>query len=252
MSEAGIGGARAARPFARAALARLGRRLRRRPRARPSRPCSAMGVAAGAAARLAARRAPRLAAVAAVLLLLGVAVGQLGLAGNRRAREARPRRRRVRLRATLLTPPRPGLFGDSAEVHVRGGPLDGARLLARTPRWQPFPTTDVGAELGPRRRPRAPAFGRRLRRLPAQARGGAASWRSTTAGPPAAGAAGVAGVLDGMRRRADRAVAAGLSDREAALLRGMVLGEDEQIDEATRDDWRAPASRTCSRSAART
>ena len=41
-----------------------------------------------------------------------------------------------------------------------------------------------------------------------------------------------------MRRRAERAVAAGLPRREAALARGMVLGQDEQIDETTRQDWR--------------
>ena len=41
-----------------------------------------------------------------------------------------------------------------------------------------------------------------------------------------------------MRRRAERAVAAGLPAAEAALARGMVLGQDEEIDEATRQDWR--------------
>ena len=43
-----------------------------------------------------------------------------------------------------------------------------------------------------------------------------------------------------MRERALRAVAAGMREREAALCsRGMVLGEDERIDDETRDDWRA-------------
>ena len=41
-----------------------------------------------------------------------------------------------------------------------------------------------------------------------------------------------------MRARAERAVAAGLPPAEAALARGMVLGQDEEIDEATRQDWR--------------
>jgi len=49
---------------------------------------------------------------------------------------------------------------------------------------------------------------------------------------------GVAGVLDRMRERAQRAVAAGMPADRAALLRGMVLGEDDRIDESTRDDWR--------------
>ena len=41
-----------------------------------------------------------------------------------------------------------------------------------------------------------------------------------------------------MRERAEHAVAAGLPAREGALARGMVLGQDEEIDESTRQDWR--------------
>jgi competence protein ComEC len=50
--------------------------------------------------------------------------------------------------------------------------------------------------------------------------------------------AGLAGMLDRMRRRAERAVAAGLPTRDAQLLRGMVLGQDEAITEAVRQDFR--------------
>ncbi|HEX3277823.1 MAG TPA: ComEC/Rec2 family competence protein, partial [Thermoleophilaceae bacterium] len=197
-----------------------------------------LGVAGGAAALLISCRAPRLAALAAGLILVGAAVGHARLA----AIDAPAKRVRdgdyVRLRATLLTPPRPGRFGDSAEVRVRGGPLDGARLLARAPRWQPFPTADVGAELSldgglDRLRP-GDDFDAYLRR-----RGVAGELEVDGASATGRRRGGLSGVLDGMRRRADRAVAAGLSHREAALLRGMVLGDDEQIDEATRDDWRA-------------
>jgi competence protein ComEC len=41
-----------------------------------------------------------------------------------------------------------------------------------------------------------------------------------------------------MRERAERAVVAGMSPDEGALLRGMVLGQDEAIDTALRDDFR--------------
>ena len=41
-----------------------------------------------------------------------------------------------------------------------------------------------------------------------------------------------------MRERAERAVATAMSPDRAALMRGMVLGEDDQIADATRDDWR--------------
>ena len=49
---------------------------------------------------------------------------------------------------------------------------------------------------------------------------------------------GIEGVLDRLRGRAERAVSAGLAESDAALALGMVLGEDEKIDTATRDDWR--------------
>ena len=42
-----------------------------------------------------------------------------------------------------------------------------------------------------------------------------------------------------MRARAERAIERGLPAPEAALLRGMVLGQDEAIDEDVRDSFRA-------------
>jgi competence protein ComEC len=49
---------------------------------------------------------------------------------------------------------------------------------------------------------------------------------------------GVAGAVDSARRRAERAIESGLPPDKAALMRGMVLGQDEAIDPLTRDDWR--------------
>ena len=48
---------------------------------------------------------------------------------------------------------------------------------------------------------------------------------------------GVAGALDRVRRRAEVGLARGLPDEEAALLRGMVLGQDERLTEAVRTDF---------------
>ena len=48
---------------------------------------------------------------------------------------------------------------------------------------------------------------------------------------------GVAGVLDGVRRRAENGLTQGLAPPEAALLRGMVLGEDERLSDDVRDDF---------------
>src|SRR5262249_47683780 len=55
--------------------------------------------------------------------------------------------------------------------------------------------------------------------------------------PTGAGRGGLAGALDSVRRRAERGLATGLAPPEAALLRGMVLGEDEQLSQATREDF---------------
>ncbi|MBD0281148.1 MAG: ComEC/Rec2 family competence protein [Thermoleophilaceae bacterium] len=49
---------------------------------------------------------------------------------------------------------------------------------------------------------------------------------------------GVDGLLDRMRRRAERAVIAGMPDREGELIRGMVLGQDERVSAAVREDFR--------------
>ncbi|HYI20057.1 MAG TPA: ComEC/Rec2 family competence protein [Solirubrobacteraceae bacterium] len=48
---------------------------------------------------------------------------------------------------------------------------------------------------------------------------------------------GLAGGLDRVRRRAERGLARGLPGEEAALLRGMVLGQDERLSEAVRTDF---------------
>lgn len=49
---------------------------------------------------------------------------------------------------------------------------------------------------------------------------------------------GLPGALDRMREGAERAVSAGLDPPRAALARGMVLGQDEALDEATREEFR--------------
>ena len=46
---------------------------------------------------------------------------------------------------------------------------------------------------------------------------------------------GLAGALDSVRRRGERGLARGLAPPEAALLRGMVLGQDERLSEDVRD-----------------
>ncbi len=48
---------------------------------------------------------------------------------------------------------------------------------------------------------------------------------------------GISGWVDGIRDRAERALGRGMPEREAALARGFVLGEDDRIDHGTREDF---------------
>jgi competence protein ComEC len=212
---------------------------------------SPSGLAIAAAALLAClltgQRAPRLGAAGAALLLAATAVGDVRLesidASAKRVRDGE----RVALRAWLLTAPRPGRFGSSAEARAVSGPLRGARLLLRIPRWSPLPRgVRVGNELmiaGSLRAihvDREPGgdggfdFDSYLRR-----RGFAAELLLDAALATGRRRAGAAGALDAMRARAERGVTAGMSARAGPLLRGMVLGEDEAIAADVREDFRA-------------
>jgi competence protein ComEC len=187
-----------------------------------------------------ARSVPALPALAAALVLTGAAVGDARID----AIDASPTRVRdgpVRdLRVYLVSPPRPSALGSSTEVQVAAGRLTGARLLLRVPRWAHLPSgTEIGQELavsGGLRQLRAGAgfdFAALLRR-----RGIVGELFLDRAQATGRLRGGAAGIVDRMRRRAERAVAAGMPEPEAALARGMVLGQDEQIDESTRQDWR--------------
>ncbi len=52
------------------------------------------------------------------------------------------------------------------------------------------------------------------------------------------GRAGIAGLLDGLRSRAEVALGHGTTGEAASLLRGFVLGQDDRIDAATVDDFK--------------
>jgi len=207
-------------------------------------PALALAAAASLFGALLVCRMPALAALSASLLLTGAAIGDARLAALDAPAE-RFRDGPVRdLRAHLVTRPRVSAFGSSAEVEVAGGRLPGARLLMRVPRWARLPPrASIGTELvlTGRLRPLGTTkgdadpfdFSAHLRR-----RGVAGELLLDRVLPAGGRRGGLAGALDRMRGRAERAIAAGLPAREAALARGMVLGQDEEIDEATRQDWR--------------
>ena len=173
-------------------------------------------------------------------VFLGAAVGEARLRALD-APAARVRDARVQnlARPSPLSAAAPNPFGASAEVAVVSGRLRGIRLLMRIARWTRLPPgLDVGAELAAdgQVRPLGPdgsGFADQLRHA-----GIAGELLLDRAHATGRRRGGIAGALDAMRRRAQGAVAAGLPPPEAALARGMVLGQDEAIDETTRQDWR--------------
>ncbi len=194
---------------------------------------AAPALAAGAAALLSPR--PVVAVVAAAALLAGSGAARLRLqALDRTALRPLPAGQRA-IDAVLLEPPRRSHAGGRfALVRIAAGPGRGERALLRTGARVRWPAAAVGAVLAARVRFAAlgPHDGR-AERLGAHAVAVAASVRDTgrTRG-------GLAGALDRVRGRAERALEAGLDPPRAALLRGMVLGQDEALTPAERDRFR--------------
>jgi competence protein ComEC len=205
----------------------------------------ALALAACVLACLAWLRASRLAVLAAALLLAGGVAGDARLRALDHASTRIVDGRSVSARAHLLTRPRPSAFGASAEARLATGSFAGTRVLLRLAARDPRPalpeSTAIGAELalgGTLRRPltdphAAFDFAAHLRR-----RGIAGELLVDRVRVTGRHRGGLIGALDRLRWRAEHAVSAGLPESDAALALGMVLGQDEQIDTATRDDWR--------------
>ena len=87
---------------------------------------------------------------------------------------------------------------------------------------------------------RSPAASRRSGATTPTSGAGARMRRSRSTRLRATGAwrGGLPGALDSVRRRAEAGLARGLSPPEAALLSGMVLGEDERLSEEVRTDFK--------------
>ena len=177
----------------------------------------------------------------AVLIALTVLVGAVRLQAidgpGQRLAEGQP----IAGNAYLLQRPVPGPFGASAEVELVDGAARGIRLLARLPRDARLPpAAGPGAEL-------------RLTGTFAHAERGdgdfdfAAHLRRRGIGGELAvervritgrRRGGVAGALDGIRDRALAGIAADLAPVQGALGQGMVLGADDGVPDAVREDFR--------------
>lgn len=193
---------------------------------------------------LAALGAARLAVVCGALLMTGAFLGGIRVQRIDADAVRLPPGERFEGRAVLLEPPRPGRFGASAAAALGtgSGSARGEHVLVRggrEARWPPG--SGVGAEVAvsgrlevPRSRPGAafdwPAYLRR--------RGIASELDADTLRSTGAVRGGLSGWVDAVRRRAERALSSGLSPPRAALLRGMVLGQDERVAEPVKEDFR--------------
>ena len=206
-----------------------------------------LSVAAAGGAVVAVAGSARLAIAVAALAIAGGIVGDARLGAiDAGAEHLAAGPIPVDARAHLLERPRPSRFGSAAALRVASGPVAGVRLQARVPEHVRWPArARPGLEVAVRGLARP--LGRKARGAPADAfdfaahlrRRGIAGELAVTALRPTGGArSGPAGAFDRARERAELAIAGDLPSREAALARGLVLGQDEAIDASLRDDFR--------------
>ncbi|HEX5621288.1 MAG TPA: ComEC/Rec2 family competence protein [Solirubrobacteraceae bacterium] len=196
---------------------------------------SPLARAVGAASPI-ARPARGLLVAAAAALLAGALVADLRISALEHGRLPGLHGRSVAARAVLLEPVRVRLGGlATARARLLDGfaPGEGAVLRVRAAA-HPGAWPRVGeivavsgrvAPLG-----RFDAFQRRRGALAAIE---VSKFRST-----GERRGGLPGAVDSARRRAETGLARGLAEPEAALLRGMVLGQDEQLGDDVRDDFK--------------
>jgi competence protein ComEC len=167
----------------------------------------------------------------AAALLAGALIGAIRVAGLERTSLGPLMGHATRTRVTLEEAPRARAFGARAAV-VR---MHGERVLLRAGRRVRWPPEPVGSQLAvagvlepltehdawrSRRGVHAELVGERI----------VATGRRR---------GGLAGAVDRVRTRAERALTRGVPARDAALVRGMVLGEDDALPARMRDDFRA-------------
>src|SRR4051794_9807431 len=144
--------------------------------------------------------------------------------------------RAVDVRADALEPVRRREFGGwSLAVRASDGPLARARVVVRANARVPMPRVEAGDELRLRGRLVALARWEGYEAV----RGARAAIVPERAEATGRRRGGVPGAIDGVRRRAEAALDMGLPHRQAALARGMVLGQDDALDPRTRDEFRA-------------
>jgi competence protein ComEC len=233
----GFGAHAWAREWRFAALAGATAGLALAPLAAPDPALRAAGVAPLAIIELAALRpggkAPArrsLAWLSVIALVAGL--GGLLVGGARlHAIDSEALRARPGLRATLdgYVAGVPRRFNGEVDVRVDS---PAGRVLITAP--EPVGELPVGSEVHAEGVLQEPEAWRRsyLRRL-----GIAMDLRADRIDRGPGGRGGLTGWIDEVRLRAEAAISTGMPEREAALARGFVLGEDDRIDARTRDDF---------------
>jgi len=189
-------------------------------------------------------RKPHVAAIAAALVLAGAVTGEKRREAIDRSRLGQFLGHTVRARGYLVRRERPTAVFKRGRLRlevVDDAPVD-ELVEMELPRRLAPPELTIGDEVAIQGRLERPANSRRsrfdyaayLRRA-----GVHALFRADWVKATGRRRDGVAGVVDGLRRRAEKGVGAGLSPPLAALARGVVLGQDERISGETANQFKA-------------
>jgi competence protein ComEC len=176
---------------------------------------------------------PVLGGLAALALIVGAVGAHARVAALDRS-ELRPLLgSTVAARVVLLEQPRPLRYGAAALAELAAGP--GERVMLRIREAVRWPRTATGALV---------LVHGRLRRLgPFESfyalRGAHAAISLDAAAATGQRRGGFAGMVDDVRGRAESALRRGLPPAQAALVRGMVLGQDQALDARTRQEFQA-------------
>ena len=168
------------------------------------------------------------AAVFAVAVLAGVSAGAARLAAIDAGRLTPAPGQQVHARGTVVSTPRVSGGTTRFDIDTEAG-----RIAVET--RGPATGVDEGRVIAVRGTVRPPSPWE----APTLARQGAGGVIVAHAlRPTGVVRGGLPGALDGVRRRAEAALERGTPEASAALLRGFVLGQDDRIPEAVRDEFR--------------
>ena len=200
-------------------------------------PVSPAAVPAAAAVALVLGGRPPVALTCACAALAGGVLGDARMTALDGHRLAALKPQGIEARAVLLEPVRERPAGPAVvRARLLDGPAEGdvavvrVRPAAHPGRWPP---TGAVVALAGKVVPlgRYDAFQRR--------RGAGAAIDADRLHATGARRGGPAGTLDRVRERAEVGLEAGLPPPDAALLRGMILGQDERLAEEVRDEFQA-------------